>query len=137
VGETCVLDSFAVLGLLGREPGGADVARLLRQARDGQVRLLISWVNLGEVAYVVERRYGERRLQQVLAMLAATELEAVPVEQTLALAAAHIKAQHAIAYADAFAAALALQSAATLVTGDPEFHLLEDIVPIHWLPRSP
>ena len=53
----------------------------------------------------------------------------------LALAAAHLKAHHSIAYADAFAAALALQSSAVLVTGDPEFRHLEDVVEIHWLPR--
>ena len=137
MGETRVLDSFAILALLGAEAGGAEVADLLRQAGNGRIRLLICWVNLGEVAYIVERRYGARRLQQVLATLAATNLEPVAAEQTLTLAAAHIKAQHAIAFADAFAAALTLQSAATLVTGDPEFHLLEDFVPVHWLPRSP
>jgi hypothetical protein len=44
-------------------------------------------------------------------------------------------ANHAIAYADAFAAALAQESAATLVTGDPEFVLLKDILEIKWLPQ--
>jgi hypothetical protein len=47
VGEACVLDSFAVLTLLGGEPGGEVVARLLWQAQEGEVRLLMTWVNLG------------------------------------------------------------------------------------------
>jgi len=137
VANSFVLDSFAVLALLGGEPGGVEVARLLHQAAAGEVRLQISWANLGEVAYIVERRWGERRLHQVLALLAATELEPMLVEQSLALAAAHVKAHHPIAYADAFAAALAQQSGAVLVTGDPEFQHLEDVVKIQWLPRSP
>jgi hypothetical protein len=44
-------------------------------------------------------------------------------------------AVHAVAYADAFAAALAQESAATLVTGDPEFEILGDVLTIQWLPQ--
>jgi predicted nucleic acid-binding protein len=133
VGETWVLDSFALLALLGGEPGGEEVMRLLRQADNGETRLLMTWVNVGEVAYIVERRWGVGRLHQVLATLEGTAVEIVPVERGLALAAAHIKAMHPLAYADAFAAALAAKTGATLVTGDPEFQLLEGTLRIHWL----
>jgi predicted nucleic acid-binding protein len=133
VNETFVLDSFAVLALLGREPGSQDVAKLLRTAQEEEARVLITWVNAGEVAYIVERRWGVERLYAALAVMEATALEIVSVERDLALVAAHIKAEHAIAYADAFAAALAQRFAATLVTGDPEFKLLEGILDIHWL----
>lgn len=133
--ETFVLDSFAVLSLLGREPGSEDVAKLLRLAHEEKARVLMTWVNAGEVAYVVERRWGSERMHSALAMMEATALEIVPVERELALMAAHIKAGHAIAYADAFAAALAQNAMATLVTGDPEFKLLKGILDIHWLPQ--
>ena len=133
--ETFVLDSFAILALLGREPGSQDVADLLRKAQSGEARVLMTWVNAGEVAYIVERRWGAERLYAVLALLDATSLEVVPVGRELALMAAHIKAQHAIAYADTFAAALAQHFVATLVTGDPEFKLLEGTLDIQWLPQ--
>ena len=133
--ETFVLDSFAVLALLGREPGSDEIAGLLRQSQEGETHLLMTWVNLGEVAYIVERRWGTERMHAALAMLEATSLELVPVGRQLALAAAHIKAKHAVAYADAFAAALSQHISAKLVTGDPEFELLEDIVDVHWLPQ--
>ena len=133
--DAFVLDSFAVLALLTKEPGGENVAELLRQAHEGRTRLLMTWVNLGEVAYIVERRWGPERLHAVLGTIEATALEIVPVGRALALRAARLKAQHAIAYADAFAAALALRRAATLVTGDPEFAALEEEVAIHWLRR--
>jgi predicted nucleic acid-binding protein len=135
VTETFVLDSFAVLALLGREPGSQEVAKLLRKAQEEEARVLMTWVNAGEVAYIVERRWGVERLYAALAVMEATALEVVSVERELALMAAHIKAEHAIAYADAFAAALAQHCAATLVTGDPEFKLLEGVVDIHWLPQ--
>ena len=131
--ETWVLDSFAVLALLGDEPGSEEVSRLLRRAETGETRVLMTWVNVGEIAYIVERRWGEDRLLQVLAALEATALEIVPVARELALAAAHIKATHPLAYADAFAAALTKNSEATLLTGDPEFQRLEDSMDIQWL----
>lgn len=133
--ETWVLDSFAVLALLNKEPGSEQVASLLRQAKSGEVHLLMTWVNAGEVAYIVERRWGRARVYETLAILEATKLQMVPVERNLALLAAHVKARHPLAYADAFAAALAQQAEATLLTGDPEFELLADELPIHWLPQ--
>ena len=133
--EIFVLDSFAVLALLGREPGSQEVADLLRKAQEEETRVLMTWVNAGEVAYIVERRWGVERLYTALAVMEATALEVVSVERELALMAAHIKAEHAIAYADAFAAALAQQCTAKLVTGDPEFKLLEGVLDIHWLPQ--
>jgi predicted nucleic acid-binding protein len=136
VSESFVLDSFALLALLGGEPGSDTVADLLRRAQGGETRLLMTWVNIGEVAYIVERRWGMERLHTALAMVEATALETVPVERELALMAAHIKARYAIAYADTFAAALARHTGATLVTGDPEFELLDDVLEIHWLAQG-
>jgi predicted nucleic acid-binding protein len=49
---------------------------------------------------------------------ASVALDAVTPERVLA--AAHIKAQHPIAFADCFAAATASAHDATLLTGDPE-----------------
>jgi ribonuclease VapC len=135
VTKTFVLDSFVVLALLGKEPGSQEVVDLLRKAQEGEIRALMTWVNAGEVAYIVERRWGVERLYAALAVMEATALEIVSVERELTLMAAHIKAKHAIAYADTFAAALAQQCAATLVTGDPEFELLEGVLDIHWLPQ--
>ena len=57
------------------------------------------------------------------------------MSQGRVLAAAHIKAAHLVAYADAFAAALALELDSTLLTGDPEFHSLEGKISIEWMPR--
>ena len=133
--ETFVLDSFALLALFGREPGSKEVVKLLRKAQEDEARVLMTWVNAGEVAFIVERRWGVERLYAALAVMEATALEIVSVERELALMAAHIKAEHAIANADAFAAALAQHHAAKLVTGDPEFKPLEGVLDIHWIPQ--
>jgi predicted nucleic acid-binding protein len=133
VSDSYVLDSFAILALLGKEVGSDEVSDLLRQTQAGKVQTVMTWVNMGEVAYIVERRWGKGRLYQVLGWLEATAIELVVVERELALTAASIKAEHPLAYPDTFAAALAVTREATLVTGDPEFKILEPGLSIQWL----
>ncbi len=133
--ESYVLDSFAILALLSGESGSQQVADLLQQVRQG-TQVLMTWVNVGEVAYIVERRWGLERVYEMLAFLEATGIELVPAGRQLALEAAHIKAAHPLAYADAFAAALAMTQGGTLVTGDPELKPLEAKLAIRWLHRK-
>jgi ribonuclease VapC len=47
--------------------------------------------------------------------------------------AAKIKARYAVSYADCFAAATAVREKAQVVTGDPEFKKLEEIIGVDWL----
>jgi predicted nucleic acid-binding protein len=109
------LDSWAVLAWLdGDEPAASAV-----QAAFESDRPVMSWMNVGEVAYLLERRHGPEEAAHVVRRLrAAVALDAVTPERVLA--AAHIKAQHAIAFADCFAAATASAHDARLLTGDPE-----------------
>lgn len=128
-----VLDSYAILALLNDEPGAERVASLLKQASDPDIVIAMSLINLGEVSYIVERRWGIEKTQITLAYLEATSIQFVEVDKNRVLAAAHLKAKYPIAYADAFAAALAIELEATLLTGDPEFQALSSQVNIEWL----
>ncbi len=47
-----------------------------------------------------------------------------------------VKAEHPLSYADAFAVALTQELDAILVTGDPEFHAVEHLIQIKWLPEK-
>jgi len=136
VSERYVLDSFAVLALLGKEPGSGRVNEILEKAQAEKAEVLMTWVNVGEVAYIVERRWSKARVYQVLGTLEATAVKIEEAGRELSLTAAEIKAGHPLAYADAFAAALTLREEAVLVTGDPEFKQLEDTLPIEWLPEA-
>jgi ribonuclease VapC len=127
-----VLDSFAVLALLNNESGAARVEELLRQAESG-VRVVMSLINLGEVAYIVERRWGAEKLRTMLAFLEATALEVTAVDREQVFAAAHIKALYPLAYADAFAVALTRELNAILLTGDPEFKALSGFIAVEWM----
>ena len=128
-----ILDSYAILALLNDEPGAERVASLLTQARNQEITLRMSLLNLGEVAYIVERRQGQEKTRTLLAYLDDIGIMYEEVSRERILAAAHLKAQFPIAYADAFAAALAREYSATLLTGDPEFSALTALTNVEWL----
>ncbi len=116
---TVVLDSWAVLRLLeGTEPAASRVQAEL----EGDSRPVMSWINLGEVFYVVRRLHGHEAAESVVRDLR-PQLDLDLPDANRVLEAATIKADHAMAYADAFAAATALAHQATLLTGDPELLL--------------
>ncbi len=112
---TVVLDSWAVLRYLeNTEPMATLVADLLADHRP-----LMSWINLGEVHYVLRRTHGEDDAVEAVRDLRSV-LDARLPDERLVLDAARIKADYPMAYADAFGAALAIAEEATLWTGDPE-----------------
>ena len=111
-----VLDTWAVITFLKAGPGGATV----RDELDRGPRM--SWINLGEVLYVLTRRHGTERADEVVRELRRLLRVELPGESTIRAAAA-IKAGYRMSYADAFAAATALRHDAELWTGDPELLL--------------
>lgn len=82
-------------------------------------RPVMSWINLGEVAYVIERAAGFDEARSIIRSLRQRLELDVPVAARV-LGAAHLKAQYRLAYADAFAVATAIAHDANLLTGDPE-----------------
>ena len=130
-----VLDSFALLAHLQDEQGQGRVLHLLEAAARGECQLMLSLANLGEVAYVVERRRGLAAAQATLAAVQGLPLTILPADEEAVFGAAHLKAQFSISFADAFAAQAALTNQAVLLTGDPEFHALEGSLTIEWLER--
>lgn len=122
---TVVLDSWAVLRYLeNTQPAATLVADLLDDERP-----LMSWINLGEVHYILHRSHGEGDAAETVRDLRDV-IDARLPDERLVLDAARLKADHPMAYADAFGAALAVAEEATLWSGDPE--LLVNGSPWHW-----
>ncbi len=128
-----VLDSFALLAFLYGEAGDAQVATLLEKAGAHDTPLHMTEVNYAEVKYSVLRREGESRWSEIEDALPTLPIQFHPGTRELANLAADFKARHRLSLADAFAAALAKEKKAELVTGDPEFKSLEKEIKILWL----
>ena len=133
MGDLKVLDSYALIALFEDEPGAAQVYELLVQAERSGEKLLMSVINLGEVWYSIARGYSEETAEEKLHEIGQMSIEIVDADWDLTRRAASFKSKGKIAYADCFAAALASEKKAWLVTGDPEFKPLEDEVKIFWL----
>lgn len=135
--DRVVLDAHAVLAFLGEEPGWAEVDELLRT---GEPWMTI--VNLGEVAYIMERSAGRSAADEVWANLRAESrpggvpMRWLEIDDDLVRRAADIKARGGISYADAFAAGAASLLSCPVLTGDPEFRVAEEAgVAVRWLGR--
>jgi ribonuclease VapC len=90
-------------------------------------------INVGEVLYITERIGGAIAARAAIDLLDSLAIRVVDAGRDLTFDAAHVKANHALSYADAFAVALARRLDAVLITGDPEFRSVESLVRVEWL----
>jgi len=102
-----------VLALLRGEPARLRVRAAIERGA------ICSWINLGEALYKQAREAGWDRAVQVIDAFAAN-VTAEPADAEMVRAAAAIKADGGVSYADCFAIATAERHRAPLLTGDPE-----------------
>lgn len=131
-----VLDANALIGLLEDRAGTAPrVRRLLEGAFRSDLPLLLSAVNWGEVFYIAWRRHGQENAREAGAKLRQLPILVIPADLDRATRAASLKQKHNLGYADAFAAELAIERGAWLVTADPEFSKVGKVLLLYSLPR--
>ena len=116
-----VLDAFAALAYISDEEGADKVEELLDKAKNGEIKLIMNYVNLGEIYYIIAREFGVTKANEVVAIIKKWDVEFVGVDESLSLTAARIKAMYSLSYADAFVVATAISKKGTIVTGDREF----------------
>ena len=123
-----VLDSWAIMEWIsGRQPATDAVAKLLAESEVGTTRLFMSAINVGEVYYFLRKNHTEE-LAESWRELSRTFPATIEVPTANEIwDAALLKGRYPIAYADAFAAALAYKHQCPLVTGDPEFHSISNL----------
>ena len=131
-----VLDTFALLAYLKDEPAAARIEKVLELAGKDKCRLFTSTMNLGELLYITERRGGISKAQDALALIRQLPIEILPADEQAIFSAAHIKAAHTLSYADAFAVAAAVHEQAVVLTGDPEFESVAELVNVEWLGKE-
>jgi ribonuclease VapC len=131
--KTYVFDASALFAFLQSGPGALKVNELLKEARRERTKLLMSAVNYGEVYGKILREYGPEQALTAVNAVRPLPIEVLEVTPLRAIQAADIKAKHKLYYVDAFAAALALEHKATLVTSDSDFRKLGHGFPVVWL----
>jgi len=135
--DSKVVDAWALLAWLRDEqPAAESVRRALQEAEDGDVHLSMSWINAGEVYYMLVRKHDAKAAEEFLARLPSLPIRLILPEEEDIMAAAKLKANHRISYADAFAAALAVKQNVLIITGDPEIRALGALLTVQWIGLS-
>ena len=131
-----VLDANALIALFeGRQPAAEKIRKILTGASHSDSPAWMSAINWGEVFYTEWRRYGESKAREAEMALRRLPIVVIAVDLDRATRAAALKQKHNLGYADAFAAELAIDRGAWLVTADPEFSKLGKTVSLYPLPR--
>ena len=117
------LDTSAILTLRDDEPGAERVATLL----EGPDPCFACFITRMEVLYRVWKDEGERSGRLAYEQLQSLPIEWVDQTEPLLLEASRIKALHRLSVADAWIAAAALLSRATLLHKDPEFEAITEL----------
>jgi predicted nucleic acid-binding protein len=129
-----VIDASALLCYLNKEQGWEKMEELLSLAAEKEKSLFMSAVNWGEVYYIILRNLVDyHEAEEVEKVIQTLPIEIVPADRELAKEAATLKVNHKLAYADAFAAALAKLKKAELITSDKEFKSVEGKIKISWI----
>jgi predicted nucleic acid-binding protein len=92
-------------------------------------------VNWGEVFYTEWRYRGETKAREAEMSLQEMPIVVIGVNRERATRAGALKQKHGLGYADAFAAELAMERGAWLVTADPEFKKVGKALAVYPLPR--
>ena len=128
-----VFDASAVWAFLQDKPGASRVSDLLTEAMRGRAEVLMSAVNFGEIYGLILREQGLDRARAVAGAVYPLPIQFVDATLQRCCHAAEIKAKYKLYYVDSFAAALAIENKATLVTSDSDFRRLGHGFPVVWL----
>jgi predicted nucleic acid-binding protein len=135
-GRRYVLDANALIGYFEDRPVTAGkVQHLLEEALRRDFLLMLSAVNWAEVFYIAWRRHGEAKARESEARLKELPIAVIAADRDRATRAGTLKQKHALGYADAFAAELAIERGAWLVTADPDFAKVGKGLSVYSLPR--
>lgn len=133
--KTRVLDTWPILEWMNRrQPATDTVEKLFDESLAGTARLFMSAINVGEVYYFLRKIHSET-IAEFWRQLSTTVPATIEVPNSNEIwDAALLKGKYPIAYADAFAAALAQKYRCPLVTGDREFRTVSNLE-LEWVGR--
>jgi predicted nucleic acid-binding protein len=134
-----ILDSYALLCLFDKKRGREHKAikKYLEDAENSEIKLYLSKINEGEIFYKLYKYLGEPVAigfrEDIKSGIVPVNIVSVNDKRTEK--ASEIKAMYQVSYADAFCIELAVDMSLPIITGDPEFENVKDIVKIIWIDK--
>ena len=134
--KSYALDANALIAYMEGRNGADKVEALFEAAESKTAALFMSVISLGEVFYSTWKSEGEQQARLRLQQIVGSPIQIMAADFSATMRAAELKAKYRCAYADAFAASVAIFKRATLVTSDPEFKRFAEKIKVLWLPNS-
>jgi len=131
--KSWVFDAWSIMAFFEDEPAGQKVERIIADAQENQIPMMMSIINAGEIWYILAREISESEADSSMTELKHLGIEFIDADWNLTAEAARFKSKNRMSYADCFAAALAKVKKADLITGDEEFKQIENQIKIHWV----
>lgn len=128
-----VFDTYALMVYLRHEKNYSTVRTRIFETLTGRTKGFISVINLGELFYMQARKGSIEKAESSVKFVKRAGILIEPVTTERVMNAARLIASVSLSYADAFAASLALELNATLITGDTEYKPLEPNLKVLWL----
>lgn len=129
-----VLDCWAVLAYLNKEPGWKMIKTIFEDAQRHATTVLLHKINLGEIYYILIRRFSQGNADKIITWFLLCPIILVDLRDDILFEAAKMKAHYPMSYADCFVAATAIANNGSILTGDPEFKKIDTLVKITWVP---
>jgi predicted nucleic acid-binding protein len=131
-----VIDAQPLVAFIRREAHWQRIGAVIKASTRGEATLRMTAVNAGEVVLGTERALGALVGHRTLDVIQGWT-DIVDADLELAARAAWFKLRGGISYADCFAAALSHRDGLPLITGDPGFRRVEDVIRVVWLDQLP
>lgn len=126
--KSYVLDTSAIFALIENEPGVEDVERLLLEAVEGKILILVSVITAIELYYISLREPGKKIADQRLKLVDSLPLRQQPIDPDLTKLVGELKASKSMSLADCCIAGLAKLKNGIIVHKDPEYeHVKHDV----------
>lgn len=129
-----ILDSYVLLCLFDkkRQKETRAVKKYFVDSENGKAALYMSKMNEGEVFYKLYKYLGSEFASGFRADVkrGLFPIQVVPVNDRRVEAASEIKAGFNVSYADAFCVGLAKEMDLPVITGDPEFECVKNIIKV-------
>ena len=133
--DPIVLDSFALVCFLHKEPGWDKMKAVFYDLSSSEQKAFLSAINWGEFYYIVKRRVGKDKAEEALALVEQLPITIVPADNESVKEAAEIKSDFPVSFADTFCIALAQRLNGEILTNDPEYESVQHLVNVSWLAK--
>ncbi len=123
-----ILDTKPLIKLFAKEEGWEAVRRILTAVEEGALKAGVCVVTLTKIYYKYLREGREDLARErVESIRHAVHIDAVGIDEDIAIKAGEFKGVHAVPVADAFIAAAAFLEGSIVISDDPHFKRIAQI----------